>query len=350
MTSGIYLYTLIYVAGFISCSIIIFLAGRKLSYYGDLLGERMHLGKAWIGLILMASVTSLPELMTGISSSAIIQSADLAVGDILGSCGFNLGILALMDAFVPHRQPIFSIASQNHILSAALAIILLALVGVGLFLPRDITLTSWIGFTSMLFIVIYFTSIRLLYNKEQRFYRTGKPATTVLKTQPEISIQKIIRFYVLFAGIIIAAALALPYFANKIAEISSLNKSFVGTLFLAISTSLPEIAVSIAAVRIGSIDMAVGGLLGSNIFNILILALDDIFYTKGHILKDASDLNILSVFSAILMSAIVIIGLGYRTKGKRFVLAWDSALIFLVYIINIFLLYHFSSYELALSR
>ncbi|MBK8657833.1 MAG: hypothetical protein IPN22_02880 [Bacteroidetes bacterium] len=114
------------------------------------------------------------------------------------------------------------------------------------------------------------------------------------------------RFY---ACIIIAAALFLPHFAEKIAEQTGLGKSFVGTLFLAASTSLPEIAVSMAAVRMGFIDLSVGNLLGSNIFNVFILFIDDLFYTKGHLLKDASDAHLVSVFSVILMSAVAIIGL-----------------------------------------
>ncbi|HQX73181.1 MAG TPA: hypothetical protein PK298_09760, partial [Chitinophagaceae bacterium] len=157
------------------------------------------------------------------------------------------------------------------------------------------------------------------------------------------SLRKIILNYSVFAGIIIVAALSLPYFADHIAELTGLGKSFVGTFFLAASTSLPEIAVSIAAVRIGSVDLSVGNLLGSNIFNILILALDDMVYTKGFILQDASDFHLLSVLSTIVMSAIVIIGLSYRAKGKRFWLAWDAAIIFIVYILNLILLYRFTS-------
>lgn len=61
--------------GFIVCAAIIFIAGRKLSHYGDLLAELTGMGKAWIGLILMAAVTSLPELMVGISSVTIVGSA-----------------------------------------------------------------------------------------------------------------------------------------------------------------------------------------------------------------------------------------------------------------------------------
>ena len=105
-----------HIAGFLVCATIIFFAGRKLSRLGDRLAVLKGWSKAWVGLILMATVTSLPELMVGVSSAAIVRSADLAVGDILGSCAFNLGILALMDAFVPRRKHLFEMASPSHVL------------------------------------------------------------------------------------------------------------------------------------------------------------------------------------------------------------------------------------------
>lgn len=333
---------MLYILGFIVCAAVIFFAGKRLSRYGDLLAEETGMSKGWIGLILMASVTSLPELMVGISSSAIVESADLATGDILGSCAFNLGILAILDAFIPKHKPLFGIASPNHMLNAGLGIILLTLVGFALILPTDIVVTPWIGLSSILFIVVYLVSIRVIYKNEQHKQGRQSPGAQVNHVVT-ISLRSIIGWYCLFAFVIVVAAVALPFFADHIAEMTGLGKSFVGTFFLAVSTSLPEIAVSIAAVRMGSIDLAVGNLLGSNIFNILILAIDDLFYTKGLLLKDASDFHILSVLSAIIMSAVVIIGLSYRAVGKRYLLAIDAALIFLIYIINLFLLYHFTS-------
>lgn len=333
---------MLYIGGFLACAIVIFFAGSKLSYYGNLISEKTGLGKAWIGLILMATVTSMPELMVGISSSAIIGSADLAVGDVLGSCAFNLFILAMLDAFIPRHNPLFSTASQNHVLTAALGTILIALAGIALFLPNEIVIMSWIGITSIIFVIIYLVSIRLIFINEKKLNKGNGVTIDNTDSAGNISMGKIAGRYILYATIIIIAALALPFFAEKIAELTGLSTSFVGSLFLAISTSLPEIAVSIAAVRMGSIDLAVGGLLGSNIFNVLILAIDDLFYTKGPILKQASDLHIASVFSVIIMSAIVIIGLTFRSVRKRYFLAWDAALILLVYIINIILLYYIS--------
>lgn len=326
-----------YLLGFLACAILIFFAGRKLSQYGDQLAEATGISKGWIGIILMASVTSLPELMVGISSAAIVSSADLAVGDIIGSCAFNLGILAMLDAFIPKRQPLFGLASPSHILNAGLGIILLSLVGLAMYIPHEVALTPWIGLSSVLFILVYFISVRIIYKNEHNHH-----APVLHKEATKKPLSGILIPYAGFATVIIVAGLALPYFAEQIATQSGLKKSFVGTLFLAASTSMPEVAVSITAVRMGSIDLAVGNLLGSNIFNILILAIDDLFYKKGLLLQHASPVHLISILSTILMSAVVVIGLSYHAKGKRFFLAWDAILIFLIYLVNLLLIYQFN--------
>ncbi|MBL7901815.1 MAG: sodium:calcium antiporter [Bacteroidia bacterium] len=326
--------------GFSICALIIFLAGKKLSYYGDLLSELTGLGKAWIGMILMASVTSLPELMVGVSSVSIVQSPDLAVGDIFGSCAFNLFILSMMDAFVPGKKPILGMANRSHILAAVFGILLLTMAGLGLFLESDFVLTPSIGLISISFALIYFISMRSIYLFQQS--QSASPQEEIV-SHTNLKLKQVVFRYSIFALIIIGTALALPHFAEQIAELSGLGKSFVGSVFLAISTSLPEIAVSLAALRIGASEMAIGNLLGSNLFNIFILFLDDVFYLKGHLLKDASDNNLLSVLFVIAMTAVAIIGIVFPAKEKRWLMAADSFMIFMLYLINIFMLYHFQA-------
>lgn len=330
---------MIYISGFVICGIIIFFAGRKLAFLGDQLADITGMGKGWVGLIILASITSLPELMVGVSSSAIVESADLAVGDILGSCAFNLGILAMLDAFVPKHKPLFGLASQNNILAAGLSIILMGMVGMALYLPAEIVIITGIGLASVSFIIIYFFSVWLIYKfgSQKEVKQLELPLQQEYKEKLPLE-TKLLPFIV-FALIITIAAILLPFFTSRIADDMGLDKTFAGTLFLAISTSLPEISVSVAAVKIGAIDLAVGNLLGSNLFNILILAIDDFFYTKGYLLKDASDVNILSCLATIIMTAIAIIGLTYRLETKRYWLAWDALLIFGIYIVNAIALY-----------
>ncbi|HLP93553.1 MAG TPA: hypothetical protein VK168_05930 [Saprospiraceae bacterium] len=328
------------IVGFFICAAVIFFAGKRLSFYGDLLADMTGMGKAFMGLILMSAVTSLPELMVGISSVTIVRNADLAVGDVLGSCAFNLGILSIMDMFTPKKSPLLGGVSQSHILAGALGMMLMAVVGLGLFLDKDFILTPSLGVTSLSFAVIYFLAVKMLYSYQQTYPVSENNDHD--HTQG-LSLRAVILRYIGFALVIIAAALTLPYFADHIAESTGLGKSFVGTLFLAISTSLPEIAVSLAAIRLGATDMAVGNLLGSNIFNIFILFLDDVFYTSGHLLKDASDANLSSVFFTLMMAAVAIVGLIFPTREKKWFMGLDTFTIFLLYLLNIVLLYQLSA-------
>ena len=128
------------ILGFIACAAVIIYSGSKLSFYGDKIANLTGMGKAWIGLILMASVTSLPELITGISSVAIVKAPNLAAGDIFGSCVFNLLILSVLDAKV--KKPLFSLVKSSHIVAAIFSIILLTVAGIAIYLSHEIPAIS----------------------------------------------------------------------------------------------------------------------------------------------------------------------------------------------------------------
>src|SRR3972149_3233117 len=83
--------------GFIACTSVIVYSGTRLSKYGDIIAEKTGLGRTWAGVVLMPSVTSLPELVTGISSVTCADVPDIAVGDILGACVLNMLTLSLLD-------------------------------------------------------------------------------------------------------------------------------------------------------------------------------------------------------------------------------------------------------------
>src|SRR5690606_5055798 len=110
-------------------------------------------------------------------------------------------------------------------------------------------------------------------------------------------------------------------------------------LFVAVTTSLPEIVVSIAAVRLGAVDLGIGNVLGSNLFNLLILGLDDIFYRGGPLLTGAAPSHILSVIAVALMNALFLIGMTYQVMKKRFVGSWDTGAIAAVYVLAVWLSY-----------
>lgn len=315
-----------------ACAVVIFIAGRKLSYYGNLIAIKTGIGKAWMGLVLVAAVTSLPELVVGIGSVTIVKSADLAIGDVVGSCAFNLLLLSLLDVMSP--RPLLGSAANTHVLAAAMSILLLAIVGIGLFLPVDISIAGWLSVVSFVAFMVYFITIRVLFNYEKRNHHTAAEAASA-----EMPLGQAVRYYIFNSLFIVAAAILLPTFAEGIALKSGLGLAFVGTLFLAASTSLPEVAVSASALRAGHVDIAVGNILGSNIFNVFVLALDDVFYTGGSLLFHASDLHLISVFAAIMMTAVAIAGLMIRLPEKGFLLTWDTFVILVIFVMNLLLLY-----------
>lgn len=314
------------------CAVLITLSGTQLSKQGDRLAEITGLSKAWIGLILMATVTSLPELVTGISAVTVVKAPDLATGNVLGSCAFNLFILSLLDLFV--RKPITSIVRTSHIISGAFSIILLAIVGADISFDTSYSSILWVSPTSLILMAVYVAAIRgvFLFEKEHPEEILSKEAASKSNGG---KIQRVLAVYSFNALVVVTAALFLPYFGERIATHFELSDTFFGTVFLAITTSLPEVVVSISALRLGALDMALGNLLGSNVFNIAILALLDFFYTDGPLFSAISSTHALSIFSSIMMTAIVAIGLVARPQSKKYRLSVDALFILIIYLINI---------------
>ena len=111
-------------------------------------------------------------------------------------------------------------------------------------------------------------------------------------------------------------AIYLPHVADKIAVITGLGQTFVGSLLVALSTSLPEIVVGRAALKMGAVDLAVGNLLGSNLFNLLILAIDDLFFLNSPLLSSISPDHAVTACAAMAMTAITMIAPVYRSEKR----------------------------------
>ncbi len=327
------------ILGFAACAAVIIYSGSKLSFYGDKIADLTGMGKAWVGLILMASVTSLPELITGISSVAIVKAPNLAAGDIFGSCVFNLLILSVLDARI--KQPLFSVVKSSHIVAAIFGIILLTVAGLAIYLADEIPSVLWMSSFTFILFGIYLVAVWGIFKYEHAALIESPPEkiTPHVPARPA-DLKKAITGYALNAIIVIGAAIFLPYFGEQIAAHTGLGNSFFGTSFLAAATSLPELVVSLAALRMGSTDMAVGNLLGSNVFNMFILGIDDVFYREGSLFKDISPSHLLSVFITIIMTAVVGLGLLFKPKKKQ---VWhfsiDTFVILLLYIALIIYLF-----------
>lgn len=320
------------------CAAAILFSGSKLSRYGDIIAVKTGIGGAWIGVVLLAAVTSLPELIIGISSVTIAKAPDIALGDIMGSAVFNLFIIVIMDGLSP-KAPVLSRAGGSHMLSAVLGILLIGLASVSILLGKNIPAAFGIGVYTPLIIVIYLAGMWGIYNHEKK-NSSGKQ----METQKNIHMSKELRDALsgglAHSAVIIAAGAILPFLGERLARETGLGSSFVGTYFIGITTSLPELVVSLSALKIGAVDMAVANIFGSNMFDIFILAIDDLFYTKGPLFMDVSPTHAITGTTAVIMTAAAIAGLyAKREKKPASWLGWESIVMLAAYAFNTFLLY-----------
>src|SRR5581483_3815914 len=146
---------------FAATALVIMVAGTRLARYGDILGEKTGWGRSWIGVVLLAVTTSLPELFTGFGATALSALPNIALGDVLGSCMFNLVILSFMDAIQP--EPLSTRAHQGHALSIGFGLLLIGVAGLGLVAGHRLPPIGWIGISSVGLIALYFVAVRTIF-------------------------------------------------------------------------------------------------------------------------------------------------------------------------------------------
>jgi len=318
----------------------IFFAGVRIARYGDVIAEKTGLGRTWVGSVLVGTTTSLPELTTGISSVTYAAAPDIVMGNVAGACLFNLLLLAVLDLF-QRPKPLSSVVHQGHILSAAIGILLASTITVALLVGQRSGALLWVSPYSLLIAAVYFVSMKLGYAHEKR---RAVQLFEVLKADEQygaISSRQAWLYFSFYAAVTVAASIFLPSTAVEVARQTGLGQTIVGTLFVALSTTLPELVVSVSATRSGAIDLAVGNIFGSNIFNFLILALSDFFFVQGPLFVFVAPRHIFSLVSIVAMIAVSIVGLTYRAEKKLFPLAFDSFIIFLIYAANVAALFMF---------
>lgn len=322
---------------FLAAALVIVVAGVRLARYGDVIGEKSGLGRNWIGVVLLAATTSLPELFTGFGATALARLPDIAVGDVLGSCMFNLLILSLMDAIQP--GPLSARAHQGHALAIGFGLALMGITGFGLLGGPALPALGWVGISAPVLAGVYVVSMRLIFRHEQ--HRRAREAQDVAEQlqYAAVSTRAAVTHYAAAAVFVIGAATVLPRLGAAIAEQTGLGQAFVGSLLIAMTTSLPEIVVSVAAVRIGAVELGIANILGSNLFNMLILGLDDVFYRDGALLASVDASHGVSLFAVVSMYGLFLAGLSYRALTKRFAVAWDTGAMVAVYLAAVGLSY-----------
>ncbi len=329
---------------FLASAAVIVYAGTKLSRYGDQIAQLSGLGGLWIGVVLMAGATSLPEIFTDISA-ALIDAPDLAAGDLFGSNMANMLILGIIDLI--HRQKrVWQQAAFEHALSAGLAIFLTGLAAFYILFGMDVK-HAGVGFGSLSLMLFYFLGMRIVFRQESVKWRQREQEVVVEAQATEgpkqpnkgQGLRRASIGFALAALGLLAAAPFLAGSAETIAEQSGITATFIGTSLVGITTSLPELVTAIAAVRLGAFDLAVGNLFGSNAFNMAAFFFVDIVYRNGPLLNAVSDAHAMTALWSILLMSAALMGIIYRAEKRYLLIEPDSLAIIIGYCLGLWLLF-----------
>ena len=255
-----------------SACVVVF-CGAKLAVYGDVLATLTGWGRLFVGSLLMAFATSLPELSANVSAVRLDPpNPELALGDILGSNMLNIFILSAVALGFGAKRFLVSVApEQGYLIVAASVLTGLALLLAGL----GISVSLWeVGLSSVVLIVVFIIGMWVVY-------KTRPQDGNEYDSEPLMGLGRAWALFGLVAAGVLVSGFFLAWSADQIAEITGIASSTLGILLMAVVTSMPEISSTIAAARIGAADLGVAGLYGSCAFNISILFFSDIFFRDG---------------------------------------------------------------------
>lgn len=312
---------------FFAYAVVIFIAGVILSHSADQIAEITGFGRLLIGSILLAGATSLPELTVDVTAVQLGHT-DLAAGDLMGSCLMNLLILAILDLTTYSRGKMLSREAAAHALSATLSIAMVAIVSLAILANDKIPALEIGGLVlpTWMVVLIYVFGVRVVFI-DQRIAAAAAPegAEHPVKVPLWIPIAK-------FAAATVALILVGPRLAEtagKLAEVSGLGNTFVGTTLVALTTSLPELVSSLVAIRMKAFDLAIGNVFGSNAFNMLLFVVLDFMY-PGSVYSAVSQAHVVTSLAVIVATSAAVMGQLYRVERRSPFIEPDAWLVILV--------------------
>lgn len=326
---------------FIFSALIIIVAGSFLTKFVDKISEATGWGRMFVGGLLLAGATSLPELMVDLQAVQL-DLPDLAVGDLLGSSLFNLLILAVLDFSFPStfRHTAFSPKFLHHSLAAVLTIVLTAIVGIGIASRLETSLFG-VSLFSWAVVIVYLYGLRLIFiegneNSGQAVASESEQALPVASKYRSLMLA--FSGYLASAFVILVAAPYLVRAADEIAKHSGLGHTFIGTTLVALATSLPELVSTLAAFRMGAPDLALGNIFGSNAFNMILFMPLDIMYPKI-LFGSVRSIHAVTALSVVAATGVAVMGQLYRKKERSRFAEPSSETVVVVIVLFLLLLY-----------
>lgn len=337
------------IAMFCLSAVLVWIAGTRIARYADQIATITGVGHATVGLVLLAGVTSLPEVAVSLSSAAV-GTPVLAVNNLLGGVALQISILAVADAILGKEALTVVAGSGLILLQVTMTIVLLLLVAAAV-VAGDTPLAG-IGAWSWGLLAMYAFAIgTIAHSQGSRAWvaqKTQRQREHAARLQAEQSacgpseakpLRSALGKTALAGAVILAAGFALSLTGNAIAQQTGLGQNFVGAVFMAVSTSLPEISTVLAAMKLRRYEMAIADIFGTGLFNVALVFVVDAVYAGGPVLNEVGQFSLFASLLSALLAAIYLVGLIERRDRTIARMGIDSFAVLVVYLGGLLLLY-----------
>lgn len=322
-------------------AVVIAIVGTQMAKITDQLADKTGLGEAIMGAIFLGGSTSLSGIVTSVTA-AIGGHSELAVSNAVGGIAAQTAFLAIADIFYRKANLEHAAASITNLVQGTL---LMSLLAIPLLATSSPQVSLWgIHPATVIMITAYIFGLRLVAQAQEnkmwlprQTQFTNVDDTTTHTTHTGLSTLWI--QFVIYALLVAASGYLIAQSGLNIASVTGISESIVGGLFTAISTSLPELVITVAAVRRGALTLAVGGVIGGNCFDLLLLAFSDIAYPGGSVYAAITNRQIFIMALTILMTGILLLGLLQRQEKGIGNIGFESVLILLLYLTSVIFLF-----------
>ncbi len=344
-----------HIAIFIAAASVVWGAGVKLSRYADEFIDKTDASDVFVGSIGLALITSLPEVATTISAT-LAKNPGIAINNLLGSIALQVTILVIADAYLKNTSLSGLLESPVARLQAICLVFLLSVATIAI-VHNDVAIFH-VGIWSVsLFLFYVGTSYMINYFKGLKWWITepreresiGQVKAIVRdrerKQEKEPDDEEKISFskalfsslglYVLIGAVfVLIGGYLVANSADIISKKTGIGSNFMGFFFVGITTSLPELSTTITAVKLERPRMAFSNIFGTNLLNVGMIFLADIFYFDGPVLNEVDNFSVAAGLLGIMLTSVYLMGLTIQFKKAFFNLGIDSILVLVFYIIG----------------
>lgn len=320
---------------FLCAALAVFYAGTRIAVLADRLADVTGLGEAVAGAVLLGATTSLSGIMTSVTAAAD-GHAELAVSNAVGGIAAQTFFIAVADCFYRRANLEHAAASVTNLINGAMLSVLLTLPLLAYLTPA---MSVWsVHPCTPALIAAYLFGLHLASRtRDEPMWGPRRTAETRPDEPDEPprdlrSIAPMLGKFALFAAIVAVAGYVIAKTGVVISSRTGVSEGLVGTLLTAVTTSLPELVTTLAAVRRGALTLAVGGILGGNTFDVLFIAFSDIAYRAGSIYHAMSGQQLYVIVLTMLMTSVLLLGLLRRERFGVANIGFESLTILVLYV------------------